>query len=112
MRYLPHTPEDITEMLTAVGVNSLDDLFATIEARKGADPETSYTASLFQKGQDAILQKVGEEAIEVVLAARGQGDQRTIEETADLFYHVLVMLAYQGLTLEDVEAELRKRHGE
>lgn len=89
----------------------LPELFAIIEARKADLPEGSYTASLLQGGEDRILQKVGEEAIEVILAAKGQGDQRLIEEVADLFYHTLVLLAAHDLTLADVEAELRRRHG-
>jgi phosphoribosyl-ATP pyrophosphohydrolase len=62
------------------------------------------------EGEDAILKKVGEEAMEVILAAKGQGNQRVIEEVADLFYHTLVLLAYSGLSLDDVETELRGRH--
>ena len=88
----------------------LTELFAIIEDRKANPTEQSYTAALFAEGEDRILQKVGEEAIEVILAAQGQGDQRLIEETADLFYHTLVLLAAKGLTLGDVEAELHKRH--
>ncbi len=88
----------------------LHELFTIIEARKTNPTEKSYTASLFAEGEDKILQKVGEEAVEVILAAKGQGDQRLIEETADLFYHTLVLLVAKGLTLEDVEIELRQRH--
>ena len=89
----------------------LNELFEIIEDRKANPTEESYTASLFSDGEDRILQKVGEEGIEVILAAKGQGDQRLIEEVSDLFYHTLVMLSAKGLTLADVEAELRKRHG-
>lgn len=88
----------------------LNELFAIIEDRKENPTEKSYTASLFAEGEDRILQKVGEEAVEVILAAKGQGNQRLIEETADLFYHTLVLLAAKNLTLADVEAELRARH--
>ncbi|MFZ0545704.1 MAG: phosphoribosyl-ATP diphosphatase [Candidatus Promineifilaceae bacterium] len=88
----------------------LTNLFTIIESRKQNRPQGSYTAELFSMGEDEILKKVGEEAMEVILAAKGQGEQRLIEETADLFYHVLVMLAYKNLTLADVEAELRRRH--
>lgn len=88
----------------------LNDLFEVIESRKRERPQGSYTTELLSGGEDKILKKVGEEAMEVILAAKGQGKERLIEETADLFYHVLVMLAYKDLTLEAVEAELRRRH--
>ena len=87
----------------------IDELFTTIQSRKSADPASSYTARLFAAGEDEIVKKVGEEAIEVILAAKGQGNARLIEETADLTYHVLVLLAYRGLSPADVEAELARR---
>jgi phosphoribosyl-ATP pyrophosphohydrolase len=89
---------------------TLDELFALITDRRANRQPGSYTNSLFDKGEDAILQKVGEEAVEVILAGKGQGNQRVIEETADLFYHTLVMLAQRGLSLADVQAELGRRH--
>ena len=88
----------------------LPKLFDMIIDRKVNMPPGSYTTSLFSSGEDEILKKVGEEAMEVILAAKGQGKERLIEETADLFYHALVMLANYDLTLADVEAELEKRH--
>ena len=88
----------------------LDTLFNIIENRKLKPTESSYTASLLAQGEDKILQKVGEEAVEVILAAKGQGNQRLIEEVADLFYHTLVLLSAKDLSLADVEAELRQRH--
>ena len=88
----------------------LDELFEIIEDRKTNPTSTSYTAKLLAQGEDRILQKVGEEMVEVILAAKGQGNQRLIEETADLFYHTLVLLASKDLSLGDVEAELRRRH--
>jgi phosphoribosyl-ATP pyrophosphohydrolase len=88
----------------------LDDLFAVIETRRAAPPAQSYTARLMAEGEDEIVKKVGEEAVEVILAAKGQGNQRLVEEVADLTYHVLVLLAYHGLTPEDVRAELARRH--
>ena len=75
----------------------LNELFELIEERKEKRPSGSYTTDLFNDGEDGILQKVGEEAVEVILAAKGQGRERLVEETADLFYHVLVMLAYKGV---------------
>ena len=88
----------------------LHHLSQLIQSLKTNPREGSYTASLFASGEDRIIQKVGEEAVEVIIAAKGQGKQRLIEETADLFYHTLVMLTEKGVTLEDVEEELRKRH--
>jgi phosphoribosyl-ATP pyrophosphohydrolase len=88
----------------------LHKLFSIIEDRKAHSTESSYTARLFTGGEDVILKKVGEEAMEVILAAKGQGDQRVVEEVADLFYHTLVLLSWRGLGLTDVEAELRRRH--
>jgi phosphoribosyl-ATP pyrophosphohydrolase len=88
----------------------LKELFQIIESRKSEMPEESYTARLIDAGQDEILKKVGEETMEVLLAAKGQGDQRLVEEMADLFYHMLVLLAAHDLSLADVEAELERRH--
>jgi phosphoribosyl-ATP pyrophosphohydrolase len=73
-------------------------------------PPGSYTARLFEAGEDEIVKKVGEEAVEVILAAKGQGDVRLVSELADLYYHTLVLLAYRDLSLADVEAELTRRH--
>ena len=92
-----------------------DDIFdrlqATIAARKGADAATSYTASLFAHGRARIAQKIGEEAIETVIAACGRDDEKIVPEAADLLYHLLVLLADAGLTLDDVRAELARREG-
>jgi phosphoribosyl-ATP pyrophosphohydrolase len=87
----------------------INELFATILSRRGAVPETSYTARLFAAGEDEVIKKVGEEAIEVILAAKGQGNTRLVEEVADLTYHILVLLAERGLSPADVETELAKR---
>ena len=88
----------------------IDTLFTLIQDRKANPKAGSYTNSLFDKGDDAICQKVGEEAVEVIIAAKGQGRQRLIEETADLTYHLLVLLAEKGLTWNDICDELEKRH--
>lgn len=88
----------------------LKELFQIIEDRKADMPEGSYTAGLLEAGEDEILKKVGEEAMEVLLAAKGEGDQRLVEELADLFYHALVLLAARDLRLVDVEKELARRH--
>jgi phosphoribosyl-ATP pyrophosphohydrolase len=89
---------------------TLDELYTIICDRRDNPGPKSYTASLFAKGEDEIIKKVGEEAIEVVLAAKGQGSQRLTEEIADLTYHVLVLLAASGLKPEDIRAELERRH--
>ncbi|AOH84430.1 phosphoribosyl-ATP pyrophosphatase [Sphingomonas panacis] len=89
----------------------LDTLEATIRARKGADPASSYVARLFGKGRAKIAQKVGEEATEVVIAAVSESPQALTGEAADLVFHLLVLLADAGLTLEDVRAELHRREG-
>jgi len=81
-----------------------------IADRKQSPSANSYTAYLFAKGEDEIVKKVGEEAMEVLLAVKGQGDERIISESADLLYHLLVLLNAKGLTLEQVEAELESRH--
>jgi len=87
----------------------LDTLFATVLDRQAHPRPDSYTARLLALGQDEILKKIGEEAMEVILAAKGQGDERLVAEIADLLYHLLVLLAARGLTPSDVEAELVKR---
>jgi phosphoribosyl-ATP pyrophosphohydrolase len=88
----------------------VNQLFQIITDRKENPKTGSYTTSLFAAGEDEILKKVGEEAMEVILAAKGQGNQRLIEEVADLTYHALVLLAYKGLSPEDIRDELERRH--
>ena len=88
----------------------LEELFQIILDRQANPQPGSYTNQLLNQGEDEILKKVGEEAMEVILAGKGQGNARLVSETADLFYHVLVLIASRGLTLADVEAELRRRH--
>jgi phosphoribosyl-ATP pyrophosphohydrolase len=89
----------------------LDDLFAVVEDRKDRLPEDSYTASLFthEKGQDAILEKLGEETTELVLAAKNGDDDEIAHESADVVYHLLVLLSAHDLDLADLRAELRER---
>jgi phosphoribosyl-ATP pyrophosphohydrolase len=89
----------------------LDRLAATIAARKGADPDTSWTAKLLAKGPEKCAEKFGEEAIEAVIeAVRGDRDRLT-SEAADALYHLLVMLAARNITLDDVQNELARREG-
>ena len=89
--------------------STLEALFATIQSRKEEMPDGSYTTSLFQAGQNKICQKIGEEAVEVVVAALGETDERVLSEMADMVYHSLVLLAARGLTYADLEAELARR---
>ena len=89
----------------------LDRLAATISSRVGADPSTSYVASLLSKGQDAILKKIGEEATETVMASKDGDRLRVAAEVADLWFHCLVLLAHHGLGPADVRAELERREG-
>jgi phosphoribosyl-ATP pyrophosphohydrolase len=89
----------------------LNRLAETLESRKGADPTSSYVAKLYSKGLDAILKKIGEEATETVIAAKDGDKAQIVYETADLWFHCLVMLAHQGLGPDDVLAELARREG-
>ena len=89
----------------------LERLQAAIEARRGADPGSSYVASLNAKGLDAILKKVGEEATETVIAAKAGERGAIVHETADLLFHCLVMLGWHGVALSEVLAELERREG-
>jgi phosphoribosyl-ATP pyrophosphohydrolase len=82
-----------------------------LEARKAADPESSYVAKLYQKGLDAILKKIGEEATETVMAAKDGVPDKVVYEVADLWFHTLVLLAQQGLQPQQVLAELDRRFG-
>ena len=89
----------------------LDDLFATIESRKAELPEGSYTASLFthEKGENAVLEKIGEESTEAILAAKDDDREELTAESADLVYHLLVLLAMKDLDVDDLREELRDR---
>ncbi len=89
----------------------LHDLAATIRSRKGADPDTSWTAKLFAKGPEKCAEKFGEEAIEAIIEAVKGDRAKLTSEAADVFYHLLVMLAARDVTLEEVEAELARRDG-
>ena len=89
---------------------SLDTLYQLLLSRKKELPEGSYTSYLFQKGIDKILKKVGEECTEVIIAGKGGDRAETVYETADLAYHVLVMMAELGITPEEIRTELASRH--
>jgi phosphoribosyl-ATP pyrophosphohydrolase len=92
-------------------MDQLDTLEATIRQRLGADPDTSYVARLAAKGRAKIAQKLGEEAVETVIAAMGDDKAALTSEAADLTFHLLVLLAHAGVTLDDVRAELARREG-
>lgn len=89
----------------------LTELAQVLEARKGADPDSSYVAGLYAKGLDAILKKIGEEATETVMAAKDGNRDQIVYETADLWFHSLILLAHQGLGPEAVLQELARRFG-
>ena len=89
----------------------LERLAALLESRRSADPERSYVARLFARGPDAILKKIGEEATETVMAAKDGERSRIVAETADLWFHCLVMLAHYGLSPMQVLDELARREG-
>lgn len=89
----------------------IERLYAVILERRADRREDSYTCRLFRKGKDEILKKVGEEAVEVILAAKGQGKEQLVYELSDLLYHLLVLMAEEGVTPEDVYGELEARFG-
>jgi len=90
----------------------LERLAAVIDERKGADPGSSYVASLYGKGHDAILKKVAEESAEVLLAGKDGDKLHIVREMADLWFHCLVMLSYHGVSPDDVLNELGRREGQ
>ncbi|TPG19963.1 phosphoribosyl-ATP diphosphatase [Sphingomonas koreensis] len=94
-----------------MAADQLDTLEALIRSRKGSDPDTSYVAQLFAKGRAKIAQKLGEEAVETVIAATSGDDASIVPEAADLVFHLLVLLADAGLSLDDVRVELARREG-
>lgn len=91
-------------------MDTIQRVFATITDRKANPKEGSYTNRLLDMGEDEILKKIGEESVEVILAAKAQGDERLVSELADLTYHCLVLLAQRGLSPADIAAELERRH--
>lgn len=88
---------------------TIDELYKIIKDRRQKMPEGSYITSLFMVGKDRIIQKVGEEAVEVVIAAKNSGRKRIIEESTDLIFHLLILLVNEEITLEDMNEELEKR---
>ena len=94
------------------GNDTLERLHGVIEQRKGGDPDKSYVARLFHKGTDAIVKKVGEEATEVVMAAKDGDATKIVAEVADLWFHSMLVLSAFGLKPADVLAELERREGQ
>ena len=89
----------------------LAELNAVLRARKNADPESSYVARLYHKGLDTILKKIGEEATETVVAAKGGDPRQVVRETADLWFHSMVLLSHLDIPVAEVLAELERRAG-
>jgi phosphoribosyl-ATP pyrophosphohydrolase len=92
-------------------MTALDRLAATIQTRKGADPESSWTAKLLAKGPEKCAEKFGEEAVEAIIEAVKGDREKLTAEAADVLYHLLVMLAARDVTLDQVLAELERREG-
>jgi len=86
-------------------------LSETLASRRNADPTTSYTAQLFASGPDSILKKIGEECAELIMAAKDGKRLNIVWESTDVIYHVMVLLAFYGLSIEDVIQEMRRREG-
>ena len=86
-------------------------LSETLASRRNADPETSYTAQLFASGPDSILKKIGEECAELIMASKDGKRLNIVWESTDVIYHVMVLLAFYGLSIEDVIQEMRRREG-
>jgi phosphoribosyl-ATP pyrophosphohydrolase len=89
----------------------IERLVKVLESRKGADPATSYVASLYDKGLDSILKKIGEESVETIIAAKTGDKEQIVYETADLWFHCLVLLAQQNIDARRVLEELERRFG-
>lgn len=91
-------------------VGTIQELYALIEERFRRRPTGSYTTKLFEEGIDKIVKKLGEEAVETVIAAKNDSRERIVEETSDLLYHLIVTLVAKGVTLDEIKTELVKRH--
>ncbi|TDU28040.1 phosphoribosyl-ATP pyrophosphatase [Panacagrimonas perspica] len=90
---------------------ALDELYATLLERKTADPAKSYAASLYEKGLDTILKKIGEESAETLIAAKNGSRSELVYETVDLLYHLFVLMAREGIQPADLAVELQRRAG-
>ncbi len=90
-------------------IDVIDELYKVVKSRQAQPVENSYTCYLFEKGLDKILKKVGEESAEVIIAAKNGNNEDTVNEMGDLLYHLLVLMAQQGITPDDLKAVLEKR---
>lgn len=93
----------------ATQVDTVQQVFEIIAQRRANPPEDSYTARLFEAGENEVLKKIGEEAVEIIIAAKGETNDRVIYEMADLVYHCLVLLAGRDLSWDDLQTELARR---
>lgn len=94
-----------------MSIEFLETLEQVLQKRKAELPEKSYTANLFREGEDRILKKVIEESGEVLLAAKNHNHGEIVHESADLIFHLIVLLVHEGVSLQDIVHELEKRHG-
>lgn len=94
-----------------MNIDLLHRLSETLSSRRHADPESSYTAQLMAKGPDAILKKIGEECAELIMAGKEGNRLHVVWESTDVLFHTMVLLAYYGLSIEDVLQEMRRREG-
>ena len=99
-------------MKSGISASMFEQVYEIIRERKQSLPEESYVASLMTKGTDAILKKIGEESAEVIIAAKNKNRDEQIHEITDLWFHLLVLLVDQGLTLEDISKEFENRFGQ
>jgi phosphoribosyl-ATP pyrophosphohydrolase len=99
-------------MKSGISAAMFEQVYEVIRERKQSSPEESYVASLMTKGTDSILKKIGEESAEVIIAAKNKNRDEQIHEITDLWFHLLVLLVDQGLTLEDISKEFEKRFGQ
>lgn len=102
---------------TGINVMSIDagylaHLYNVVLARRSASPDESYVAKMFAKGRNKMVQKVGEEATEVVIAALAEGNKATVNESADLLFHLLVLWAEMGISVEEILLEMQRREGQ
>jgi len=99
-------------MKTGTSETMFQRVFDVIMDRRKNFPENSYVTSLMDKGIDSILKKIGEESTEVILAAKNANRKETIHEITDLWFHLLILMGYQEISIEDISQELRKRFGQ
>jgi phosphoribosyl-ATP pyrophosphohydrolase len=99
-------------MKSGVSATMFEQVYEVIRERKKSSPDKSYVAYLMSKGTDSILKKIGEESTEVIIAAKNKNREEQINEITDLWFHLLVLMVDQGLTLEDISKEFEKRFGQ